>query len=301
MDLSKLKKNRGLAGLQKLQEQIEKNQTDNKRQAEDDRYWKPTVDKSGNGSALIRFLPAPGEEAMPWVRYWSHGFQGPTGKWYIEKSLTTIGKSDPVSDYNSRLWNTGRASDKDVARRQKRKLNYVSNILVIKDPKNPDAEGNVYLFRYGKKIFDKINEAMYPPEDEIDPKDPINPFCPFEGADFKLVVRKVEGYPNYDRSEFQSPEAVGSDDEIEAIWGKEYSLDELISESEFKDYEELQRKLDLVLGVNTTIEKVVEQDEEENDDAISDEALSTDDDESDTDGEYDDIDDISSLLDDLDD
>jgi hypothetical protein len=213
----------------------------------DERFWEPTVDKAGNGYAVIRFLPAPKGEDFPFVRVFSHGFKGPTGSWYIENSLTTIGKSDPCSDYNTMLWNSGSESDKEQARIQKRKLHFISNILVVKDSENPENEGKVFLYKYGKKIFDKINDLMNP---QFDDEEPINPFDLWEGANFKLKIRKVEGYRNYDKSEFDSPAAISDDDdELEAIWAKEHSLQEFIDPKNFKTYEELKTKLNRVLGL----------------------------------------------------
>tara|TARA_R110000744_G_scaffold3304_7_gene12815 strand:+ start:255 stop:1118 length:864 start_codon:yes stop_codon:yes gene_type:complete len=215
--------------------------------------WKATVDKAGNGYAVIRFLPAPTGEELPFVRYWNHGFQGPGG-WYIENSLTTIGQDDPVSEYNSKLWNSGHDEDKETARKQKRRLSYVANILVVSDPSNPSNEGQVFLYKFGKKIFDKLNDAMNP---QFADEDPINPFDFWEGADFKLKIRQVEGYRNYDKSEFSSPAPVSdstgtvlSDDDMEATWNKQHSLAEIVDPKNFKSYNELKAKLNKVLGLN---------------------------------------------------
>ena len=226
----------------------------------DERLWKPTMDKSGNGYAVIRFLPAPNGEDLPWVKLWNHAFQGPTGQWYIENSLTTLGNNDPVSEYNSKLWNSGVESDKEIARKQKRKLQYYSNIYVVSDSANPQNEGKVFLYRYGKKIFDKIMEAMQPAfEDET----PINPFDFWEGANFKLKLRKVDGYWNYDKSEFESVSALSDDDDaLEEIYGKQYSLAEFTAPSNFKSYDELKTRLDMVLygtvAANSTVETLME-------------------------------------------
>ena len=222
----------------------------------DDRIWKPVMDKTGNGFAIIRFLPAPKGEELPWAKLWNHAFQGPTGQWYIENSLTTIGQNDPVSEHNSALWNSGVESDKEIARKQKRKLQYYSNIYVVKDGANPENEGKVFLYRYGKKIFDKIMETMQPAfEDET----PINPFDFWEGANFKLKLRKVDGYWNYDKSEFADPSALSKkDDELEEIWGKQYSLKEFTDNSNFKSYDELKKRLDVVLSGTTTVGNVTE-------------------------------------------
>ena len=213
----------------------------------DDRFWKPEVDKAGNGFAVIRFLPAPSGEDVPFVRIWDHGFQGPGG-WYIEQSLTTLGEKDPVSEYNSMLWNSGVEANKDQVRKQKRRLSFISNILVVKDSSNPDNEGKVFLYKYGKKIFDKLNEAMDP---QFDDEKAINPFDFWEGADFKLKIRKVEGFRNYDKSEFDTPSAVSEDDEaLEALWKAEHSVQEFLDPSNFKSYDELQTKLNRVLGLD---------------------------------------------------
>ena len=212
----------------------------------DERMWKPELDKSGNGYAVIRFLPAPDGEDMPWVKLWNHAFQGPTGKWYIENSLTTMNQKDPVSEYNSRLWNSGVESDKEIARKQKRKLQYYSNIYVVSDPKHPENEGKVFLFRYGKKIYEKLMEALQP---QFEDEKPVNPFDFWEGANFKLKIRKVDGYWNYDKSEFDSSSKLKEDDtELDKIWKSEHSLKEFLAPSNFKTYDELKSRLDDVLS-----------------------------------------------------
>ena len=215
-----------------------------------ERLWKPELDKSGTGQAVIRFLPAPDGEELPWVKVWKHAFQGSTGKWYIENSLTTIGKNDPVSEHNTSLWNTGLESDKETARKQKRKLEYYSNIYVVSDPKHPENEGKVFLFRYGKKIFDKIMASMQP---EFEDETPINPFDFWEGANFKLKIRKVDGFWNYDKSEFDSVTALAdSDEKLDGIWKKQYSLQEFLAPTNFKSYDELKKRLDDVLSGTVT-------------------------------------------------
>ena len=225
----------------------------------DERLWKPTMDKTGNGYAVIRFLPAPKGEDLPWVKLWNHAFQGPTGQWFIENSLTTLGNNDPVSEYNSKLWNSGIESDKEIARKQKRKLQYYSNIYVVSDASNPQNEGKVFLYRYGKKIFDKVMEAMQPPFPDTDP---INPFDFWEGANFKLKLRKVDGYWNYDLSSFDGATALSDDeDKLESVWGSEHSLSEFTAPSNFKTYDELKTRLDMVLsGVTktSTVETLME-------------------------------------------
>ena len=245
-----LKRNR--SSLDKLTKAIETttNPSQDSNSSEDNRFWKPEVDKAGNGMAVIRFLPAPavdGDDALPWVRVFSHGFQGPGG-WYIENSLTTLNQKDPVSEYNSTLWNSGIEANKEIARKQKRRLHYISNILVVSDPAHPENEGQVRLFKFGKKIFDKITEAMNPEfADEV----PVNPFDLWEGADFKLKIRNVEGYRNYDKSEFADKSAVmdGDDDKLENLWKQEYSLKEFLDEKQFKSYDVLKARLDKVLGL----------------------------------------------------
>ena len=217
---------------------------------QDDRFWKPELDKSGNGYAVFRFLPAVKDEDLPWARLWSHAFQGPGG-WYIENSLTTLNKKDPVSESNSLLWNSGVDADKEIARKRKRKLSYIANVLIINDAKHPENEGQVKLFKFGKKIFDKITEAMKP---EFEDEKPINPFDFWEGANFKLKIRKVDGYWNYDKSEFDSASAIADNDEaIEEIWNKQYALKPFLAPENFKSYDELKSKLDKVLsGVRNT-------------------------------------------------
>jgi len=254
--LSDLRKNRGnFDSLMKAVESIAN--PSNEKRGDDDRFWKPTVDKAGNGQAVLRFLPAPAGEELPWVRIWDHGFQGPTGKWYIENSLTTLNKPDPVAELNSELWNSGIEANKEIARKQKRRLSYVSNVLVVRDPANPENEGKVFLYKYGKKIFDKIKDVMQPTfEDEA----PVNPFDLWEGANFKLKIRQVEGYRNYDKSEFDGPTPLSDDDaELERVWKQAHSLAAFLDPSNFKSYDELKAKLDAVLSGGSrvpTAEKV---------------------------------------------
>ena len=216
----------------------------------DDSYWKPELDKTGNGFAVVRFLPTPEGEEMPWVSYFDHGFQGPGG-WYIEKSLTTLNKQDPVSEYNTQLWNTGIEANKEIARKQKRRLHYVSNVYVVSDPKNPANEGQVFKYRFGKKIFEQLKEAISPAfEDE----QAINPFDLREGANFKIKIRKVDGYWNYDKSEFDSVSPLFEDeDKLNTTYSSAYSLTGIIAPSEFKTYEELKEKLDRVLGLTGSV------------------------------------------------
>lgn len=241
-------KSRGRNDLSKLQGELNKLNTPVTKENDDDRFWQPEVDKAGNGYAVIRFLPAPEGEDVPFVRIWDHGFKGPGG-WFIEKSLTTLGQQCPVSEYNSELWNSGTEADKTFVRQNtKRRLYFLSNIYIVKDPANPQNEGQVKLYRYGKKIFDKINEAMNPAfEDE----QAINPFDFWQGADFKLKIRNVEGYRNYDKSEFDSPSELldGDDEQLETVYNSLNSLSELVAPDKFKSYDELKQKLDKVLGL----------------------------------------------------
>ena len=248
MSFTALKKSSGK--FDKLQAELEKINTP-VTSFGDDRFWKPELDKSGNGYAVIRFLPQPEGESLPWARIWSHAFKGPGG-WYIENSLTTINKKDPVSEYNTELWNTGNDADKETARKQKRVLKYYSNIYVVSDPRHPEHEGKVFLFRFGKKIFDKLTEAMNP---AFDDEEALNPFDLWSGADFKLKIRKVDGYWNYDKSEFASAKRLlENDDELEALYKKEYSLEGFTKPDQFKEYGELKEKLHKILtgtGVGT--------------------------------------------------
>lgn len=249
LNFADLKKNRK-SDFEKLQKHIDE-ATSKGGGGGDNRFWTPSVDKAGNGYAVIRFLPAPAEEDTAFVRLFTHAFKGPTGQWYIENSLTTLGngEKDPVGEMNSRLWNEtddDNSPQRKQARAQKRKLSYISNILVVKDSANPDNEGKVFLYKYGKKIWDKIQQAMYP---EFEDEEGFNPFDLWEGADFKLKIRQVEGYRNYDKSEFDSPAPVSKDDDrLEQIWKSEHSLAELVAPDKFKSYDELKKRLDQVLG-----------------------------------------------------
>ena len=221
--------------------------TTEKKNYADERIWKPTVDKAGNGYAVLRFLPATEGQELPWARYWDHAFKGPTGLWYIENSLTSIGQADPVGELNSRLWNTGFDDDKAKARTQKRRLHYVTNVLVMSDSSAPHNEGKVFLYKFGKKIFDKIMDVMQP---QFADEQPINPFDFWEGADFKLKIRNVEGYRNYDKSEFSSQSALydGDDNRLESLYSQLYDLNEFVDPKNYKSYDELKQKLERVLG-----------------------------------------------------
>ena len=258
MGFSDLKK-RSKGGFDKLTDEMNK-LSKGSESYKDDRFWKPELDKSSNGYAVIRFLPACENEDIPWARLFTHGFKGPGG-WYIENSRTTLGEKDPVSEMNTLLWNSGTDSDKDIARNRKRRLSYISNILIVSDPANPQNEGKVFLYKYGKKIFDKINEAMNP---EFEDESPINPFDFWEGANFKLKVRKVAGFINYDKSEFESTSALldGDDEKLEELWKKQYSLKEFTDASNFKDYGQLKSRFESVVsgssGVATSAEEIEE-------------------------------------------
>ena len=260
MSFASLKKASSGSSFAKLTKEIEKLNQPQQGAGPDERLWKPEMDKSGNGFAVIRFLPAPNGEEMPFAKVWSHAFKGPGGQWYIENSLTTIGKDDPVGELNRELWNSGRESDKAIARAQKRKLSYYSNIYVVSDPAHPENEGKVFLYKYGKKIFDKLVEAMQPAfADET----PLDPFNLWKGADFKVKIRKVEGYWNYDKSEFAAAGTLGNfdDDKLESIWEQCYSLAEFEDAKNFKSYEDLKKRLDMVLGKAPVPARVDEQDE----------------------------------------
>ena len=251
MSLENLKSMRGssIDKLVKAAEAVSTTKTESSNSYEDDRFWKPTRDKAGNGYAVIRFLPQREGEDLPWVRYWDHGFKGPTGLWYIENSLTSINQPDPVSEHNSVLWNSGRDEDKALAREQKRRLHYVSNVLVISDPDNPQNEGKVFLYKFGKKIFDKIMDVMQP---QFADEEPVNPFDFWEGADFKIKIRKVEGWVNYDKSEFSSPSSLFDGDEtrLTEVYGQLYALQDFVDPKNYKTYDELKAKLNRVLGID---------------------------------------------------
>lgn len=242
MGFSDLKKRSG--NVSDLSDKMEK--MNDKKSYKDDRYWRPELDKSSNGYAVIRFLPAAGDEELPFARLYTHGFQG-KGGWFIENCPTTLGKKCPVCEGNTELWNSGLESDKDIARGRKRRLSYISNILVVSDPTNPQNEGKVFLYKYGKKIFDKIQESMKP---EFEDESPVDPFDFWKGANFKLKVRKVAGYINYDKSEFEAPTALfdGDDSRLENLWKSEYSLQDIVAPTEFKSHEDLKEKFDGVIG-----------------------------------------------------
>ena len=248
MSLENLKRNKDqIDKLLKAAESVGDNQSTQQKNYGDDRIWKPTVDKAGNGYAVLRFLPSKEGEELPWVRYWDHGFKGPTGLWYIENSLTSIGQADPVSEMNSKLWNSGNEEDKVTARERKRRLHYVTNVYVVNDSGNPANEGKVMLFKFGKKIFEKIMDVMQPAfQDET----PVNPFDLWKGADFKLKIRNLEGYRNYDKSEFAKSSELfdGDETKLEAVYSQVHSLSEFTEPSNYKTYDELKAKLMRVLG-----------------------------------------------------
>jgi len=250
MSFADMKKKRG-DKLQSLLKETAKLNAPSQGQGDDDRFWRPELDKSGNGMAVVRFLPAPDGEDLPWARTWNHGFQGPGG-WYIENSLTTLGQKDPVSEYNSTLWNSGIEANKEIARKQKRRLTYISNVYVLKDPANPQNEGTIRLYKFGKKIWDKLNDKMNP---EFEDETPVNPFDLWEGANFKIKIRKVDGFSNYDKSEFENPSLLDEDEaKMEEIWKGEHSLAEFTDPKNFKTYAELKEKMDRVLGLTSNPE-----------------------------------------------
>jgi len=261
VDFSKMKKSSG--NLDKLKTAVEALNASSEGSSDKERFWRPEVDKAGNGMATIRFLPASpadGEDGLPWVKIFGHGFQGPGG-WLIDNCLTTKNQQCPVCEHNSTLWNSGIEANKEIVRKQKRKLNYIANVYIVSDPKHPENEGKVMLFKFGKKIFDKITEAMNP---HFEDESPINPFDLWKGANFKLKIRKVEGYQNYDKSEFESASALlNDDDELEKVWKSQYALSDLVADKEFKTYDALKDRLEKVLGLNgstpvvkTTVEQM---------------------------------------------
>ena len=251
MSFANLKRNR--PDLNSLVETAQKAAGGTNNSSKDDRFWQPTRDKAGNGYAVIRFLPGLDTEGTPWVRYWDHAFKGPTGQWYIEKSLTTLGQQDPLSELNTKMWNNpgefglSETAAKAEVRKRSRNLRYVANVLIISDPSAPENEGQVKLFRFGKKIFDKLMDAMKP---QFPDEAPVNPFDMWAGADFSLKIRKVDGYPNYDASTFKEPSALygGDDDKLEAVYNKQHDIAEFVDPKGYKTYAELEARLNLVLG-----------------------------------------------------
>ena len=270
MSFANLKKQSKLGSLTaKLVKEVEKLNTNG---GSDERLWKLDVDKSGNGYAVIRFLPAPNGEDLPFVKLYSHAFQG-TGGWYIENSLTTLGQKDPVSEYNTQLWNNGTDAGKETARKQKRKLTYISNIYVVKDPANPENEGKVFLYKYGKKIFDKLTAAMQP---EFEDEEAIDPFDFWQGANFKLKAKNVAGYRNYDSSEFTATSPLLKDDDaLEGLWKKEFSLAELVAADQFKSYDELKKRLEYVLGNKAQVRQDPEVIDEDDDRGSAEQLVTT--------------------------
>ena len=260
-NFSELRKSRG-NGISNLLKEVEKLSTQGGNSSDDGTYWQPEVDKVGNGQAVIRFLPTAPDNEFPWVRIFSHGFKNSAnGKWFIDNCPTTLSKECPVCAANNELWNTGTKENQDIVRERKRKLHYVANILVVKDSKNPDNEGKVFKFKFGTKIFEKIKNAMQP---QFEDETPIDPFDFWEGANFKLKICKVEGYRNYDRSEFESPSPIAeTDSEIEAIWKQEHDLKELVAEGQFKSYKDLEKRLNAVLGNAVVVPSAQEQAEAE--------------------------------------
>jgi hypothetical protein len=244
--------------LQTLKQQAQ--QKGQSQKAEDSRFWKPTFDKEkGTGSAIIRFLPAPDGEDLPAIKIFSHGFKA-NGKWYIEKSRTTIGdRKDPVYVLNGKLYNSGIESDKAISKMIKRKPTWIANVLVVNDPAKPECNGKVFLYEFGPSIDEMLQAAMFPiiDENDVDPVSPIDVFNPWEGADF---VIKMHGHkmpdgkggemlvPRYDKSSFKAPKAIGTDEEIEAIWKQTHSLQAFLDEKEFKSVADLSKRLLEVFG-----------------------------------------------------
>jgi hypothetical protein len=260
MDFASLKKNR-TSQLETLTAELNKLNTKTNQQSADDRIWYPAVDKAGNGYAVIRFLPPTEGEDVPFIRIWDHGFKGPGG-WYIENSRTSLGpnEKDPVGEYNSKLWNAtedDNSPQRRQARAQKRRLTYISNIIVLKDPANPENEGKVFLFKYGKKIFDKLQEVMHP---QFPDEKPLNPFDLWDGANFQVKIRNVEGYRNYDKSQFsESGPLLDDDAKLEKIWKRQHKLKPFLDPSNFKSYDDLKAKLYKVLGIDDVLtDSVVE-------------------------------------------
>ena len=265
VDFAKLKSMSSKNTLENLNKELAKFKSGSEKKGPDNRFWTPTTDKSGNGYAIIRFLPAPDGEDAPFIRYFDHGFQG-SGGWYIENSLTTFDQPDFATEYNSKLWNSGIESNKELARKQKRRMHFFSNIYVVSDPAKPENEGKVFLYKYGKKIFDKINSAMNP---EFPDDDKIDPFHLWEGANFRLKIRKVDGYPNYEKSEFERPSALHDDDsKLEKVYNSEYSLQEFLSPTNFKSYEDLKARFLRAIGETASkVNSVVAASIEDEDDA----------------------------------
>ena len=266
VDFNTLKKT-STSSLSKLNDELSKLASPSTKPQEDDRFWRPEVDKAGNGYAVIRFLPQPPGEDVPFVRLFDHAFKGAGGQWLIDGCLTTVGEKCPVCEHNSALWATGTKENQNQVRNQKRKLSFVSNVYIVKDPAHPENEGKVKLFKFGKKIFDKLNAAMNP---EFEDENPLNPFDLWTGANFKLKIRKVEGYQNYDKSEFESPSALfDDDDEMEQVWKKEHALQSFLARSNFKSYDDIKKRLNSVLGLEGAVarsavkETVDDQQEEE--------------------------------------
>lgn len=265
MDVNSLRASRN-TDFSKISNEIQKEANPQSQSYKDLRFWKPERDKAGNASATIRFLNRAEGDELPWVKLWTHGFKGPTGRWYIENSLTTIGLADPVSELNSKLWNSttdDKSPERKQAQDQKRKLNYISNVLVVNDPKHPENNGKVMLFKYGKRIFDKIMDKARP---TFEDQDPVNVFDYWEGANFKLRMKQVDGYPNYDSSEFEAPAPIGDDDTILAVAKGQYKLAEFTDPSNFKSYDELKAKLESVMNgmpVGSSASSFADDDQEE--------------------------------------
>ena len=253
VDFASLKKNRSKS-FDALNAELSKVSSGkgNFKDPDEDKYWKPTRDAAGNAFAIVRFLPAPPDEDLPFVVLYDHGFKGPNGQWYIENSRTTIGEPDPVSEYNSELWNVSaddNSPTRKQARDQKRRKHYIAGIQVIKDSGNPDNNGKVFLYKFGAKIYGKLNDLMNP---QFEDEKPVNPFDFWGGANFRVKVTGQGRDTSYDKSEFDAPsEHLDGDDEaLEALYKTQYSLKEVIAPEKFKTYDQLKTKLYRVLGLS---------------------------------------------------
>lgn len=265
MDLAQLRAMRKTSStaFAKITSEMSKAANPQTKSYEDDRFWKLEADKAGNGSAVIRFLPARDDDELPWVKMYTHGFKGPTGKWYIENSLSTIGKDDPVVEENTRLWNTGIEANQNIARERKRKLSFYANVLVISDPKHPENEGKVFVFKFGKSIFDMITDKANP---TFEGEEPVDVFNPWEGANFKLRMRKADGFTKFDKSAFEEPSEIGDDEEILRVLNARHRLGEFTDAKNFKSYEELKKKFESVINpdggrLNRAVDTVLDEDD----------------------------------------
>ena len=216
----------------------------------DQRFYKPKFNKDGTFSAVVRFLPGPvkdGNEEISMIKKYSHYFSGPGGK-YDEECLTTISQQCPVCDENKKCWDAG---DKQTSRTRARVNSGITNILVINDPQAPENNGKVFLYKFGKKIIEKINEAKKPTNPT---KKAIEVFSYYEGANFyitgkKTVTAEGQKFTDYTSSSFESnPSAIGDDNYIESIDKQLHSVEEFIKPTNFKSYAALQELFSRVMG-----------------------------------------------------